>query len=393
VARTIVHVDMDAFFASVEQRDDPSLRGRPLAVGGASRRGVVAAASYEARRFGIRSAMPTAQARQLCPQLIVIAPRHGHYSEVSRHVFAIFRRFTPLVEGLSLDEAFLDVSGSHALFGDGERIAQAIRQAIASELHLTASAGVAPCKFVAKIASDMNKPDGLYVVGDDVAGFLAPLPIERMWGVGKVAAARLREAGYRRIGDLAAADTRALQDLLGSWGIEVGQLARGIDPRPVVAGRAAKSIGEERTLERDIRSGAEVEHELLRHCAAVAGRLTDAGLWAQVVRIKIKYADFQLITRQRRLNAPCFDTDSLYGVARELSAQLLPHPKGIRLVGVAAAELGSGPLQQSLFADPGQERRGRVQRVTQELQARFGAHGIGRASLLDTRDDDGEEVG
>jgi DNA polymerase IV len=237
--RTILHIDMDAFFASVEQRDDASLRGRPVLVGGPTRRGVVAAASYEARRFGARSAMPMAEAMRLCPDAVVVPARHGRYVDVSAQVFAVFHRFTPLVEGLSVDEAFLDVTRSRSLFGGGEVIARRIKDLIRDELSLTASAGVAPVKFAAKIASDLRKPDGLVVVPQEVAVFLAPLPLERMWGVGPKAAARLREAGLATIGDLAAASQPRLAALLGdALAAHVRGLAQGEDPRPVVPGRA-----------------------------------------------------------------------------------------------------------------------------------------------------------
>src|SRR6185437_6837526 len=230
--RTILHVDIDAFYASVEQRDDPALRGRPVLVGGRSRRGVVLAASYEARPSGARSAMPMAEALRRCPEAIVVPPRHDRYADVSADVFAIFRRYTPLVEGLSVDEAFLDVTASGALFGDGEAIARRIKREIRDEVGLTASAGVAPCKFAAKIASDLDKPDGLVIVPDDVAAFLAPLPVERMWGVGPKTAPRLRDAGYATIGDLAAAEPSALATILGEAGAaHVGPLARGVDAR------------------------------------------------------------------------------------------------------------------------------------------------------------------
>ena len=255
---------MDAFFASVEQRDDPSLKGLPVLVGGHSRRGVVAAASYEARVYGVRSAMSMVEALKRCPQARVVTPSRGRYSEVSRQVFEIFRRYTPIVQGLSLDEAFLDVTGSRALFGDGVQIATQVRAAIKGELELTASAGVATSKFVAKVASDLDKPDGLTVVpAGKEAEFLAPLPIKRMWGVGKKAQTRLGAAGFVTIGDLAGADVDVLAHLLGSWGRSVHKLARGIDTRDVVVGRAAKSISAEQTFERDYRTADELKSPIL----------------------------------------------------------------------------------------------------------------------------------
>ncbi|MBN1652179.1 MAG: DNA polymerase IV, partial [Deltaproteobacteria bacterium] len=268
--RQILHIDMDAFFSSVEQLDDPSLKGKPVLVGGSKKRGVVAAASYEARSMGVHSAMPMAQALRLCPYAVVIPPRHDRYLEVSKEVFAVFHRFTPLVEGLSLDEAFLDVTDSLSLFSDAVTIARQIKQAIRDELHLTASAGIASCKFAAKIASDLDKPDGLTVVPDDVRAFLAPLPIDRMWGVGKVASKRLREAGFKTIGELANADLGMLERLLGSWGQQVKRLACGIDDRLVIPERAAKSIGAEQTFENDLTNRRDIERHLLQQVTRVA---------------------------------------------------------------------------------------------------------------------------
>ena len=244
---------MDAFYASVEQRDHPALRGRPVLVGGPSRRGVVTAASYEARPFGARSAMPMAQAIRLCPEAVVVPVRMDRYVEVSAQIFAIFHRYTPLVQGLSLDEAFLDVTASQSLFGDGASIARQIKDAIRRELELTASAGVAPCRFVAKVASDLRKPDGLVVVREDeVRAFLAPLPIERMWGVGQKTAPKLRALGFATLDDFARADGAQLEHLLGSWGRHVQSLARGDDDREVDPHLAAKSVGAESTYEHDL---------------------------------------------------------------------------------------------------------------------------------------------
>lgn len=373
---------MDAFYASVEQRDDPSLRGKPVLVGGSRRRGVVAAASYEARRFGVHSAMPMAQALRRCPQAVVVSGDHGRYAEVSARVFEIFRRYSPLVEGLSLDEAFIDVTGSGTLFGDGVTIARAIRAAIEDELQLTASAGVARCKFAAKIASDLDKPDGLTVVPDDVAAFLAPLPIERMWGVGPGAAARLHAMGVSSIGDLATCPEERLLRVLGRWGTQVRLLARGFDERAVVSERSAKTVGNERTLEHDIRSRDALQQEILKHAAHVAQRLSSAGLWAGVVRLKVKYADFEVRTRQTQLDAPVMDTDSLFDAACGLCDALPAREQGIRLVGVTAADLSQGGAQASLFPDPAQERRARIQQLTGEVASRFGQAGITRARLL-----------
>jgi DNA polymerase IV len=387
--RQILHIDMDAFFASVEQRDDPSLRGRPVLVGGPSRRGVVAAASYEARVFGVHSAMPMVQALRRCPQAIVVAPRHGRYAEVSDQLFGIFRRFTPLVEGLSVDEAFLDVTACQALFGDGESMARQIKHAIRTQMQLTASAGVAPNKFVAKIASDLQKPDGLVVVTEDrVEAFLAPLPIERMWGVGPVAAQRLHDAGLRTIGDLAREDPNRLERLVGSWGREVHQLARGIDTRPVQDGLRAKSIGAEQTYDQDIGSRAAMEHCLLDQAQRVAHRLLREGLAGRTVVVKVKYPDFTLQSRRVRVAEPVSDTASICAVAVQLLDRFPLKGKKVRLTGIAVTDLCPQPTP-SLFPDAGVERQRRVDQLMLQVHDRFGSKGLQRASLAD---DDASET-
>lgn len=382
--RTILHIDMDAFFASVEQLDDPALRGKPVLVGGPERRGVVAAASYEARPFGVRSAMPMAEALRRCPGAIVVPPRRRRYEEVSAQVFAIFRRFTPLVEGLSVDEAFLDVTASRSLFGDGEAIATRIRAAIRQETGLTASAGVAPSKFVAKIASDQGKPDGLVVVREEeVRAFLEPLPVERMWGVGPKAAERLRAMGYATLGDLARGDTRMIESALGSWGRGVAELARGIDERAVEPDRDAKSVGAEETYEEDLTDRATIERTLLAHSVRVARRLHEGGLFARRVTVKLKYADFTVKTRQLRLPEPIDDATSLYEAARSLLERFPIAGRRVRLTGVSAGELSEGAPQPSLFTSPDRERRRALESVSAELGKRFGAAGLTRADLLD----------
>lgn len=382
--RTILHIDMDAFFASVEQLDDPSLRGKPVLVGGPERRGVVAAASYEARAFGIRSAMPMAEARRRCPHAIVVPPRRRRYEEISAQIFAIFHRYTPLVEGLSVDEAFLDVTASRSLFGDGETIAARIRADVREETGLSASAGVAPSKFVAKIASDLHKPDALVVVREDeVREFLAPLPIERMWGVGPKAAERLRAMGYATLGDLAQADVEHLKSALGSWGPHVVALARGIDERPVEPDREAKSIGAEETYDEDLTDRASVERTLLAHSVRVARRLHESGLFAARVTVKLKYDDFSTKTRQLRLPEPVDDATSLFEAARSLLDRLPVAGRRIRLTGVSAGELSAGITQPTLFTSSSRERRRMLESVTAELDKRFGKSGVTRAELLE----------
>lgn len=375
---------MDAFFASVAQRDDPSLRGKPVLVGGPDRRGVVAAASYEARSFGVRSAMSMAEARRRCPEAIVVSPSRFRFEQASADVFAIFRRFTPLVEGLSLDEAFLDVTASRSLFGDGETIARRIRAAIVEETGLTASAGVGPSKFVAKIASDHEKPNGLVVVRpEDVRAFLDPLPLERMWGVGPKAARRLRLAGYDTIGELARADEVALERELGRWGREVAKLARGLDEREVNPHREPKSIGAEETYEQDLTERDAIERTLLRHASRVADRLREAGLSTRQITVKVKYADFTLKTRRLRLPEPVDDTTSLYEAARAVLERFPLAGRPVRLTGLSAGELSEGPPPPTLFGDPSRDKRRAVQSATSAIVERFGARGITRAALLE----------
>jgi len=382
--RTILHVDMDAFYASVEQRDDPALRGKPVIVGGRSRRGVVLAASYEVRPFGVRSAMPMAEALRKAPHAIVVPPHRDRYEKASEQTFAIFHRYTPLVEPLSLDEAFLDVTASRSLFGDGETIARAIKREVHEELGLTASAGVAPCKFAAKVASDLRKPDGLVVVPEGgVAEFLAPLPIERMWGVGPKTAPKMRALGYATIGDLTRGPTETLERVLGVWGIEVARLARGDDERDVVPDGQAKSIGAEETYEEDLVGADAIAPTLLDHAARVARRLVRAGLSARTVAVKIKYADFSLRTRRTTLPEPVQDTDGIHRAALDLLARMPLQGRRVRLTGVSVSGISEGAPPPALFPDPEAERRRKVEEVSARIADRFGDEGaVTRATLL-----------
>ena len=382
--KTILHVDMDAFYASVEQRDDPSLRGKPVIVGGASRRGVVLAASYEVRPFGVHSAMPMAEALRRAPQAIVVPPHRDRYAAASEEAFAIFRRYTPLVEPLSLDEAFLDVTGGVALFGEGPVIASAIKREVRAELQLTASAGVAPCKFAAKVASDLRKPDGLVVVAEgEVAAFLAPLPIERMWGIGPKTAPKMHAMGYRTIGDLARADDATLERLLGSWGIEVGRLARGEDAREVVPDAQAKSIGAEETYEEDLTGAEQIAPTLLDHAGRIARRLIRAHLSAHTVTVKVKYADFTLRTRRATLPEPVQDTDAIHRAAVELLTRVPLEGRRVRLTGVSVSGIAEGSPAPTLFRDERAEKRRRVEEVAARIADRYGDEGaVTRATLL-----------
>ena len=383
--RTILHVDLDAFFAAVEQRDRPELRGRPVVVGGGgpNQRGVVSAASYEARAFGVHSAMPLRQAGRLCPQAVFLPVDGTKYQSVSRDVMAILRRFSPLVEPISIDEAFIDVTGSRPLFGDGESIAGQIKAAVRKEIGLTASVGVATTKLVAKIASDLRKPDGLVVVppGEESV-FLEPLAISRLWGVGAKSAVALREYGVRTIGDLAALPDDLLIRRFGKHGASLGERARGIDPDPVGGRDAAKSVGHEHTFDVDTSDRETIERTILAMSEGVAGRLRDSGVKAATVTVKIRDSSFRTITRQRTLVEPTDLTDPIFRTALELA---LPEVRGlrIRLLGVSASGLGERD-QLALFGvdDP---RRRRVVEAADAVRHRFGEKSITRARLLGAR--------
>ncbi len=385
--RTILHVDMDAFYASVEQRDDPKLRGKPVIVGGASRRGVVLAASYEVRPFGVRSAMSMAEARSRAPHAIVVPPRRGRYEAASAEAFAIFRRYTPLVEPLSLDEAFLDVTASRALFGDGETTARAIKRDIRGELALPASAGVAPCKFAAKIASDLRKPDGLVVVPEGaVAAFLEPLAVERMWGVGPKTAPRMRALGFATIGDLARADGGSLERLFGVWGAEMGRLARGEDDRSVDPCGIARSIGAEETYEDDLVDEEAIRRTLLEHASRVARRLVRHGLSARTVVLKVKYSDFKIRTRRVTLSEPVQDTDAIYRAAASLLERIPLASRRVRLTGVSVSGLEPGGPPIVLIPDLQSDKRRRLEELSVRIAQRFGDEQVvTRATLLGTK--------
>ncbi|MGB8930720.1 MAG: DNA polymerase IV, partial [Anaeromyxobacteraceae bacterium] len=338
--RTIVHMDLDAFFASVEQLDRPELRGRPVIVGGTSGRGVVCAASYEARTFGVRSAMPTARARRLCPEGVFLSPRFDRYSELSDRVFGIFGRYTPLVEGLSLDEAFLDVTASRALHGSGADIARAIKRSVREECGLAISAGIAEVKFAAKIATDVGKPDGLVEVPRGAtAAFLAPLPIGRLWGVGPVTERALRRIGAATIGDLARLPGSAVAAAVGGSAAQhLKALAVGDDAREVTPGEEAKSVGAEDTFGEDLVGRDELSRELLSQAVRVGRRLRASGVEGDVVTLKVKYADFTLVTRRTTLAVPTDDDRALFHAARgQLDRVDLARP--VRLTGVSVSGL------------------------------------------------------
>ena len=385
--RKILHVDMDAFYASVEQRDRPELRGKPVVVGG-DVRGVVAAASYEARKFGIRSAMPMREAERRCRGLIRIPVRMAHYKAVSDEVFVIFREFTPLVEGLSLDEAFLDVTDSVNLFGSEESIAGTIKARIRDKTGLTASVGVAPNKLVAKIASDLGKPDGLVVVtAGDFPSILDPLPVRVIPGIGPRTGSRLEQAGIRSIAELRAAPDCVLEPIFGRYVRLTRARASGEDDRPVVSSRPEKSVSAEQTFATDLTDRDAMHRELLRLCERTAGRLRGRSLIAGTLRLKIRQSDFTTDTRQLKLRPAGNSTDSLYRIARKLLDKwLLETPDAaIRLLGIGGSEL-SRAAQSDLFeacqATTGQEAS-YLDRTVDQIRERFGSESAGRARVLD----------
>jgi DNA polymerase-4 len=384
--RKILHVDMDAFYASVEQRDDPSLRGKPLVVGGGSNRGVVAAASYESRQYGIRSAMPMREAMRRCPELLSVKPRMAHYQAVSKQIFAIFRSFTPLVEGLSLDEAFLDVGDSLAIFGTDVEIASSIKQKIQQETELTASVGVAPNKLVAKIASDLDKPDGLAVVTEEnMRSILDPLPVQVIPGIGRETLAQLRRQRIVTIADLRNASDRILIPIFGRFAGRTRERASGIDQRPVVASRGDKSISAEETFDQDLTSIDDMHRELLRLTEKTTQRLRAKHLTAGTLQIKIRQSDFSTFTRQRTLRPPANSVGTLYEVAKDLLAEWLgEHPASrIRLLGVGGAALGKSD-QLDLFAPQTAAGGSKVDQTVDDIRKRFGDLSVTRARSLNS---------
>ncbi len=379
--RHILHVDMDAFYASIEQRDNPELRGKPVVVGGGGNRGVVAAASYEARVFGVRSAMPMREARRRCPELLQVPIRMSHYQAISRQVFACFREFTPAIEGLSLDEAFLDVTASTTLFGDAATIAAAIKRRICEETRLNASVGVAPNKFVAKIASDLDKPDGLVVVThDNLRATLDPLPVSVIPGIGRVTLGKVTAAGIDTISDLRRAPVAKLERIFGRFAHRMRDRAQGIDDRPVVASRQDKSISAEQTFDHDLSDANTLRGKLLSLSERTATRLRAKGLAAGVVQVKIRRADFKTFTRQRRLSPPSGSTDTLFGTAWALLETWREEHAGerIRLLGVGGSELSEAP-QGDLFAA---DQTSPVDRTVDDIRRRFGSEALGRARNL-----------
>lgn len=384
MTRAILHIDMDAFYASVEQRDHPELRGKPVIVGGHPTRGVVTAASYEVRPFGVRSAMPMARAIQLAPTAIVVPGRMSAYVEASERIFSIFESVTPLIEPLSLDEAFLDVTASTSLFGTPAAIARHLRQRIAREVELPSSAGIAAVKFVAKIASDLAKPNGQKEVpAADTLTFLWPLPLSRLWGVGPKAEATLAAHGLRTIGDLAARPRELLVRELGSHGAHLWELSQGLDDRDVIPDREAKSMGAEDTFEEDLPL-SEVGPHLHAQALRVARRLRRAGRMARVAQLKVKFADFELVTRRTTLEVATDDGQTLYHEAMAMLSRL-KDKRRVRLTGVSAQELGPPEGQLPLFG-PSPARAKKLNEALDRIATRFGGRAVLTADLAEADD-------
>lgn len=382
----ILHVDLDAFYASVERLRDPALEGIPLVVGGRGPRGVVLSCSYEARGAGVRNGMPGMRARRLCPGARFVPPDFEAYREASGTFREILESFTPLVEPVSLDEAFCDVSGSHRLYGDSEEIARAIRERVRSELDLVCSVGGGPSKLVAKLASVAAKPDGALVV-DDVDGFLRPRPVDDLWGVGEATGSALRRLGIGTIGELADTPAWVLHRALGEGhGEGLGRLARGIDPSPVTPKREAKSVGAEETFDRDLASLDRIGAEILRLSDRVASRLCAQGIAGRTVTLKVRLQGFTTHTRSRTLGEPTNDVWTIHGAARDAWEGFRQGRERVRLLGVTVSGLVDGPLseQLSLLRRP---RYRRAEEALWEVREKFGEDAVRLARLLGLYDD------
>ena len=385
--RAILHVDMDAFYASVEQHDHPELRGKPLIVGGLGQRGVVAAASYEVRSFGVHSAMPMREALRRCPHALCVRPRFERYRAVSEQVFEVFRQFTPVVEGLSLDEAFLDVTDSQAALGSAAAIASCIKRLINERTGLTASVGVASNKLLAKIASDLRKPDGLVVVADsEVNVVLDPLSVRKLFGIGPKTAAHLEQLGIATLGELRATSEQTLQPLFGRHAALIKARAAGIDERPVLAHCDEKQISAETTFDIDLTAPTQLHGELARLADRMGTRLRQSGWVANRVVLKIRRKDFRTFTRQARVRPATQATQPLARAAAQLLDQWLQANRGtaVRLLGIGATDLGKAP-QLDMFEAQQAARDQRLDHALDDIRAKFGARAVERASSLRPR--------
>ncbi|MGN6442785.1 MAG: DNA polymerase IV [Arthrobacter sp.] len=388
----IMHVDMDAFFVSVELRTRPELRGKPVIVGFPGERSVVLSGSYEARAFGVKSAMPMAVAMRMCPQAVVIEPRHKLYYEVSGQLMAIFESITGLVEPLSVDEAFLDVTGALRRLGPPRGIGELIRRRVAAELGITASVGIAETKFVAKIASTRCKPDGLLLIGpDETVPYLHSLPVGALWGVGAKTGEVLAKMGIRTVADVAATPVSSLKKVLGATGEHVHQLAWGIDPRPVTPVRLEKSIGAEETFATDTDDEALLRRELLRLSHRTAARLRSSGMVARTVALKLRFADFSTVTRSRTVHTPVDSAQLIYAVALQLLESLGTRAMAVRLVGVRAEQLEEAARTSlQLSIDRRDENWRAAEQALDEVTRRFGSKSVLPARLMEPENRPGD---
>lgn len=380
--RWIMHVDMDAFFASVEQRDNPALQGKPVIVCGKSRRSVVATASYEARAFGVHSAMPLSQAKRLCPHGCFVAPRFEAYREASDAIHQVMLHYADAYEPISLDEAFLDISGMGSQYPTLGSIGRAIKEEIRSAVHLTASVGIAPNKFLAKMASDMNKPDGLCIIpyGREQE-VLAPLPVRRLWGVGSVTEKKLLAAGFRTIADIQEAAPEKLSALLGNQGPLLKALSLGIDERPIISSRQVKSIGDESTYEYDLTDRPTIDREIAIHSDIVAQRLRRHDLAARTISLKIRFASFKTIMRSLSLEEGTNLQETIDSACQTLLSRI-PLTEGIRLIGVTASNLGAPLSIPSLFSDK-EEKRARAAKAMDSIQQKYGRKALRKGFWLE----------
>lgn len=385
-SRAILHLDLDAFFPAVEVLDQPALKGKPVIVGGSHDRGVVSSASYEARKFGIHSAQAMVTAMRLCPHGVFLPVRMSRYKEVSEQVFKVYQGYTPLVEAVSIDEAFLDVTGSIRLFGSPEEMALKIKREIRSRVGLTVSAGVASCKFVAKIASDLHKPDGLTIVPEgEVSDFLEPLPIEKLWGVGKVTRQVLHRYGLRTIGALSRFPLERLDKELGKQGRHLHQLSQGIDDREVVPGRTIKSIGHEMTFPKDLLDREEIRKELLSLATRVSRRLRFGGFQGRTATLKVKYSDFVQVTRSVVLRQATDDGAEIFRVICRLLERTEAGKRPVRLLGIALSQLYEPEKEQqpSLFpSDMASPRKKELNRALDKIVERYGEEAVLPGTLL-----------
>jgi len=382
--KKIIHLDMDAFYASVEIRDNPHLKGKPVIVGGSKHRGVVSSASYEARKFGVHSAQPIATAMKLCPEGIFLPVRMERYQEVSKQVFEIFQKFTPLVEAVSIDEAFLDVTGSTRIFGEPEEIARKIKNQVKEKTGLTVSAGVAPLKFVAKIASSLNKPDGLTIVSPEkVQEFLEPLPVTMLEGVGEATSKVLSNLGVKTIGDLRQIQVEILIAKLGKNGLQLHLFSQGIDNREIESEHEIKSIGQEETFREDILEKEVIEKEIFSLAIKIARRLREKGLTGKTITLKVKYHDLALTTRSHSLFEPTDDERKIAQTACHLLPKTEVGKKPIRLLGVSVSRfIPRFQKQLCLFSDNPQKKIASLNRALDEIRKRFGETAILPGILL-----------